>query len=265
MRLLKSDNHEIRHGQIAVPRPTAPSAVWSAHHGFAMTVLAKIVGRVGKTGTASERAYAVLREAILSNVLVPGTRLLADELANQLGVSRTPVREALRQLQAEDLVSVDAGNALTVKVLSEQQLLEIYHTREALEGMAARLAAETAGQIDILNLHTVLQDVEAAFSQSNLAQLRTYAGDFQLAVFKAAHNQVLFKLLTALREQVRNQRRTTMSVPGRDQETVVFCHELMKAIKSRDPDAAERIARANRRRTLELRIKMLRTASREHR
>ena len=226
---------------------------------MAKNVLSQLLDRFSNGGTAAETAYAVLREAIVSNTLAPGARLRADVLANQLGVSRTPIREALRKLEAEDLVTVSAGNTLTVKILSEKQLLEIYYTREALEGMAARLAAENAGRIELANLHSVLQDVETAHASSDLERIRTYTGEFQLEVFKAARNDVLFRLLTSLREQVRNHRVTTMNVPGRDEETVIFCRELLRAIESRDADKAEHIARANRRRALELRIKMMRS------
>jgi DNA-binding GntR family transcriptional regulator len=222
--------------------------------------LAAIAGRLGDGGTAAEIAYAVLREAILSNILTPGTRLRADEVARELGVSKTPVREALRKLQAEDFVVVGAGNALTVKVLSEKQLLEIYYTREALEGMAARLAAENAGQLDLTQLRAVMHDVEVALKRSDRSAVRNYTGEFQLAVFKAAHNDFLFDLLKSLREKIRNQRTSTISVPGRDEEVAAFCRGLLRAIEAHDPDAAERIARANRRRTLELRLKMMRNS-----
>lgn len=224
-----------------------------------MSNFGQLIDRYANAGTAAETAYAVLREAILNNILTPGARLRADELAKQLGVSKTPVREALRKLQAEDLIVVSAGNALTVKVLSEKQLLEIYYTREALEGMAARLAAENAGQLDLANLRAVLHDVEEALSRSNLAQVRTFTGEFQLAVFKAAHNDFLYDLLKSLREKIRNHRVTTMSLSGRDEEVAVFCRDLLRAIENRDADAAERVARANRRRTLELRLKMMRS------
>jgi len=219
----------------------------------------QLVDRFADSGTAAETAYAVLREAILNNILVPGARLRADELAKELGVSKTPIREALRKLEAEDLITAGAGNSPTVKILSEKQLLEIYYTREALEGMAARLAAENAGQIDLANLRAVLQDIEEAFRRSNTDQVRNFTREFQLLVFKAAHNDVLLQLLTTLREKVRNHRVTTMSLPGRDEETVKFCRELLAGIEKRDPESAERIARANRRRTLELRLKMMRS------
>lgn len=226
---------------------------------MAKNPLSQLLDRFSNGGTAAETVYAVLREAIMSNTLAPGARLRADDLATQLGVSRTPIREALRKLEAEDLVTVGVGNALTVKILSEKQLLEIYYTREALEGMAARLAAENAGRIEIANLHRVLQDVETAYASSDLERVRTFTGEFQLEVFKASRNDVLFRLLMSFREQVRNHRITTMNVPGRDEETVSFCRELLKAIETRDADKAEYVARANRRRTLELRIKMMRS------
>jgi DNA-binding GntR family transcriptional regulator len=225
-----------------------------------MTTIERLIDRYANAGTAAETAYAVLREAILRNILTPGARLRADELAKRLGVSKTPIREALRKLQAEDLIVVGAGNVLIVKVLSEKQLFEIYYTREALEGMAARLAAENATQVDLANLRAVSSDLEEAFAQRNQRQVRHFAGEFALAVFRAAHNDYLYELLKSLSEKIRNQRTTTMSLAGRDREVVEFCHDLFGAIEQRDPDAAERIARANRRRALELRLKMMRSA-----
>jgi DNA-binding GntR family transcriptional regulator len=236
-------------------RANSKQAAAAAINGFG-----ELVDRFSNAGTAAEVAHAVLREAILSNVLSPGTRLRADELAKHLGVSKTPVREALRKLQAEDFIVVSPGNALTVKVLSETQLLEIYYTREALEGMAARLAAENAGALDVTNLRAVLHDMEGAFKAANRERVRHFTGEFQLAVFKAAHNEFLHDLLKSLQEKIRNHRTTTMSLPGRDAEVVAFCRDLLQAIEKRNPDACEQLARANRRRTLELRLKMMRSA-----
>jgi len=223
-----------------------------------MSSFEQLIDRHANAGTAAETAYAVLREAILSNILTPGARLRADELAKELGVSKTPVREALRKLQAEDLI-VNVGNALTVRVLSEKQLLEIYYTREALEGMAARLAAENATQLDLTTLRAILQDVEAALARGATTELRRFAGEFSLAAYKAGHNDYLHGLLRSIQEKIRNHRVTTMSLAGRPQEVVAFCRDLLRAIEKRNADAAERIARANRRRTLELRLKMMRS------
>jgi DNA-binding GntR family transcriptional regulator len=226
-----------------------------------MPALEQIIDRFTNVGNAAETAYAVLREAIVTNTLKPGTRLRADELAKTLGVSKTPVREALRKLQAEDLVVVQ-GNGLSVKVLTEEQLLEIYYTREALEGMAARLAAENAGPIEIANLHAILDEMKAPQLAADLRQLRALTGEFQLALFRSARNETLFRLLKNLQEQIRQYTGTTLSQPGRAKEAIAYCRNVFAAVERRDADEAEKLARANRRRTLALRIRMLRDGNR---
>ncbi len=220
--------------------------------------LEEILEKFGRVGNAAETAYAVLREAIVTNALAPGTRLRADDLAKRLGVSKTPVREALRKLQAEELIAEQPGSGLTVKVLSEEELFEIYYIREALEGMAARLAAENSGQIELANLRYVLADVEAAHAGGGLDKLRASTGEFQLAVFRAARNDRLYRLLKHLQEHMRQFSTSTLTAPGRADEALAHCRQLVAAITSRDPDSAERTARENRRRTLALRLRMLR-------
>ena len=222
----------------------------------------EIVDRFAKVGNAAETAYAVLREAIVANVLKPGTRLRAEELAKHLGISKTPVREAFRKLQAEDLITVGSGNALTVKSITEEQLIEIYYTREALEGMAARLAAEKAGQVEQAKLRAIYDEIRTPGTLGNLRRLRELTGEFQLAVFRAARNDTLYRLLKHLQEQIRQFGGTTLTQQGRAKEVVAYSKALLAAIEKRDGDSAEHIARANRRRTLELRIKMLHTPPR---
>lgn len=227
-----------------------------------MTALDQIIDRFANTGNAAETAYAVLREAIVTNALKPGTRLRAEDLAKKLGVSKTPVREALRKLQAEDLITLQPGNALTVKSISEEELFEIYYTREALEGMAARLAAESAGQVELTKLRALCDEMRAAGAAGNLKHIRQLSGELQLAVFRAARNETIYRLLKHLQEQIRQFGGTTLTQPGRAKEVIGYAKSLVAAIEKRDGDAAERIARENRRRTLELRIKALRGAAR---
>ena len=227
-----------------------------------MAALDQIIDRFANVGNAAETAYAVLREAIVTNALKPGTRLRADDLAKKLGVSKTPVREALRKLQAEELITMQPGNALTVKSISEEQLFEIYYTREALEGMAARLAAENAGQIELARLRVIQNEMKAPGMADNLKQFRHLSGEFHLALFRAARNETLYRLLKHLQQQIRQFGGTTLTQPGRAREVIAYAKALLAAIEKRDGDAAERIARENRRRTLELRVKMLRGAAR---
>jgi DNA-binding GntR family transcriptional regulator len=228
-----------------------------------MTALDVLIDRFANVGNAAETAYAVLREAIVTNALKPGTRLRADDLAKKLGVSKTPVREALRKLQAEDLITLQPGNALTVKSISAEQLIEIYYTREALEGMAARLAAENSGQIELAKLRAIQDEMKTPGVAGNVRKFRDLSGELQLAVFRAARNDTIYRLLKHLQEQIRQYGGTTLTQPGRAKEVIAYSKALVGAIEKRDGDAAERIARANRRRTLELRIKMLRGPARD--
>ncbi len=170
------------------------------------------------------------------------------------------MREALRKLQAEDLITLQPGNALTVKSISEEQLIEIDYTGEALEGMAARLAAENAGVIELAKLRAIEEGMKTPSVSGNARQLRQLTGEFQLAVFRAARNDTIYRLLKHLQEQIRQF--GDSSQRGRAKEVIADAKALVAAIEKRDGDATERIARENRRRTLELRIKMLRGPTR---
>src|SRR5260370_13950900 len=196
-----------------------------------------LIDRFANVGNAAETAYAVLREAIVTNALKPGTRLRADDLAKKLGVSKTPVREALRKLQAEDLITAQPGNALTVKSISEEQLIEIYYTREALEGMAARLAAENAGQIELAKLRAIQDEMKTPSVAGNVRQLRQLSGEFQLAVFRAARDDTLYRLLKQLQEHIRQFRGSTLTQLGRANEVIACAKALLSPTSKRDCDS----------------------------
>src|SRR5258708_4748736 len=199
--------------------------------GRKMAAVDHLIDRFADVGNAAETPYAGLRAAIGTNTLKPGTRLRADDIARKLGVSKTPVREALRKLQAEDLITVSTGNALTVKSISEEQLFEIYYTREALEGMAARLAAHNAGPIELAKLRAIHDEMKAL--SGNLRQFRQLSGELQLAVFRAARNDTLYRLLKHLQEQIRQFGGPTLTQPGPAQEGAAYAKVLVAAPQKR--------------------------------
>jgi DNA-binding GntR family transcriptional regulator len=104
--------------------------------------------------------------------------------------------------------------------------------------------------------------MKAPGTAGNLKQFRHLSGEFQLALFRAARNETIYRLLKHLQEQIRQFGGTTLTQPGRAKEVVAYAKALVGAIDKRDGDTAERIARENRRRTLELRVKMLRGTAR---
>ena len=230
-----------------------------------MAPLEAIIERMADVGNAAETAYAVLREAILTNTLKPGARLRADDLAGMLGVSKTPVREALRKLEAEGLVQ-RSGSGLIVREFSEHDLTELFYVREALEGMAARLAAENATPSEIAEIRELLDDMETVGQRGDVVALRPLTAEYHRLVGRAAHNGRLLQSLQSLLEHVRQmQTSTLLHIEGRAAEALKEHRELLQAIEARDADRAEAAARAHRRKTLELRRQLLREQLRESR
>ena len=104
-----------------------------------------------RPSSVREAAYGHLRDSILRGSLLPGTRISEPNLAEQLGISRTPVREALQRLSQEGLVELTPAKGARVRVLSAEEVREVYEARAMLEGEAARLAAERASEGEMRN------------------------------------------------------------------------------------------------------------------
>ena len=215
-------------------------------------------------GTAVDAVYQVLRRGILDGELPPGYRLRSDVLANDLNVSRTPVREALRKLESEGLADA-SRSGLVVRQSTEEDLIEIFYLREALEGMAARLAAENATPAEIDELHALVEDMQAVAARGDIALVRKLTGEFHLLVCRASHNKRLIQSLQGLLDHVRQAQSSTLYMPGRPADALKEHRALLRAIEKRDPDLAETLARQHRRKTLDLRRKMLREQARQNR
>jgi DNA-binding GntR family transcriptional regulator len=215
--------------------------------------------------TTADAAYLALRRGILQGDLAPGERLRSDALAGELKVSRTPVREALRKLEAEGLVQ-RSGSGLIVREFTEEDLTELFYVREALEGMAARLAAENATPTEIAEIREMLDDMEAVGQRGDLIALRPLTAEYHRLVGRAAHNGRLLQSLENLLAHVRQMRTSTLlQIEGRAAEALKEHRDLLQAIEARDAERAEKVARAHRRKTLELRRQLLRVRLRESR
>jgi DNA-binding GntR family transcriptional regulator len=229
-----------------------------------MTRLRALLQEREAGGTTAEAVYQTLRHGIVHGDLAPGERLRSDALAGELRVSRTPVREALRKLEAEGLVA-HTGSRLVVRAVSEEDLTELFYVREALEGMAARLAAENATPGEIAAIRDLLEDMETVRGRGDLGALRRLTGEFHRLVCRATHNSRLLQLLQLLLDQVRQFQTSTLYGEGRPAQALKEHRALLAAIEARDGGGAERLAREHRRRTLELRRGMLREQLRKSR
>lgn len=186
-------------------------------------------------------AYNQLLDAIKDGRLLPGTRLREVALAEELGVSRTPLREALSRLESEGLLTNDGNRGLIITQLDHNMITELYQMREVLEGTAARLAARHASDIEI----QVLRDI-AERDQGFLTDYEKLAANnrtFHDMLYRCAHNRYLLKSLNSLHESMFLLGRTTLAVPGRGEESAREHLELIDALERRDSEAAERIVR----------------------
>ena len=206
-------------------------------------------------GTVSDAIYAVLRNCIIEGSLESGSRLRAEKIAGEMGVSRTPVREALQRLESDEFVIARPRKGLVVRGLSETDLVEIFQIREALEGMAARLAARNARRGDIAALETLVDEMELV-KDGDADRMRELTGEFHLGVARCADNARLLRMIQELQDRVRQFGDSTLFLPDQPSEALREHRNLLAAIGDGDGDGAEEVVRTHRRRTLEIRLRM---------
>jgi len=220
-------------------------------------------GPGGNSLSRSEYAYRALNTAIREGRLPQGARLREAVLAGQLGVSRTPVREALHRLQSRGLLEDIPGRGLIVVEITQARLDEIYHLRELLEGGAARHAALNASAADLNQIDERYAALQAAGSlPENLAAANRRFHD---AIADAAHNRHLRSALDDLTDASALLRGTTFSEPTRVRQAEREHKAILDAILARQPDLAEQAARehvraAHRERSMMLRRQRARPA-----
>ncbi len=184
-----------------------------------------------------------IRQAILTRRFTPGQRLIERELCELTGVSRTPVREALRQLESEGLVEMVPNRGPVVAAITRDEAAEIYDARAALESLAARRFAERANDAEIEQLASRLAAIEDAVREGRLTEMVARKDDFYRVLLSGARNRVIRQMLDSLQARIAYLRATSLARPGRSEQTVAEVTEIVAAIKRRDATAAARLSR----------------------
>ncbi|MBD0864844.1 MAG: GntR family transcriptional regulator [Rhodobacteraceae bacterium] len=180
-------------------------------------------------------AYSLILESIDMGVYKPGDRLLESDLADRLGVSRTPIREALQRLAAQSLLVRD-GRSLIVAALDHNQMAELYVVRRELEGLAARLAARhaTSEEIQVLRdmvaADQALVDAPSALARANRR--------FHTQIHLASHNRYLVQQLDRVHRTMVLMATTSLAARGRGQIALKEHASIVDAIAKRDEDEA---------------------------
>ena len=193
--------------------------------------------------TMQEIAYDTIREAILSSRYAPGQRLMADDLAQELGTSRMPVREALHRLEAAGLVSITPHLGAVVSELSRDEIVEIYHIRAVLEGLAARLATPHLVRDDRARLIALIDEMASAAASLDLDRLLRGNRDFHEVIWKASQAPRLREFLENLYISSQRFRNISLLLPGRLTEVVQEHRRIARALAAGEMAAAERFAK----------------------
>lgn len=182
--------------------------------------------------------FNTLRQAILKGELKPGERLMEITLANRLGVSRTPIREAIRKLELEGLVIMVPRKGAKVASITERDLNDVLEVRRGLEEIAIRMACERMGDEEIERLEELAAEFASLLDTTNLTELAEKDVEFHDTIYKATHNQRLVQILNNLREQMYRYRVEYLKDKKVRQMLVSEHSNICNALKRRDKDNA---------------------------
>ena len=194
--------------------------------------------------------FNTLRRAILRGELKPGERLMEIQLANKLGVSRTPIREAIRKLELEGLVHIIPNKGAFVEGVTLQDVKDIYEIRTLLEGLCARWAAERITQEQLEELEEIVFLSDFHYSKENWDQILELDNRFHEMVYEACASKELTRVLRDYHHYLQRIRRITLEEKARAHASINEHRAIAEALKARDARTAEECARLHIRNTI---------------
>lgn len=189
--------------------------------------------------------FNTLRDAILTGKLVPGERLMENQLADKLGVSRTPVREALRMLELENLVELVPRKGAQVLDMSEKDIVNILEVRSALEGLATSLACKKMSKEAVMQLKALEANFERAVSENDIERFVELDEEFHDMIFAATENDKLVQMFQNLRIQLYRYR-MAQAKEDTSMSTIVAHHRsIIRAIENNDFEEGAMLAQGH--------------------
>jgi len=205
-----------------------------------------------------ETVCEVLRDAIRRGVLEPGERLMEVQLAEELGISRTPVREAIRKLEQEGYVIMMPRRGTYVSSVSVHDVKEIFEIRSALESLATGLATRRIEPEELERLRALLIEIEGHIQRRDIDKIVKTDIEFHGLLYQVSRNDRLVTIISNLKEQLARFRTLSMSYPGRLHETLQEHRAMVEAIAAGDVDAARDAAEHHMERAEETLLKAMR-------
>ena len=194
-------------------------------------------------GHIRDSVFSILRNAILDKKLEPGQRLVERSIAEQLGISRTPVREAIHKLELERLVTHIPRKGVVVTGFTKADIVEILVIRTSLEALICNIAASKIRPRDLERLESLAKQVSDEHGKGNLKKSNQLNDKFHEIIYRAAESPRLYDFLNTLQEYVSKFTQVAYSKPGRSEEVWVEHNEIIEALRSHDSSGAEAAAK----------------------
>ncbi|KMT22695.1 GntR family transcriptional regulator [Clostridium cylindrosporum] len=186
------------------------------------------------------RVYNRVRESILDGTYKSGENLIEMRLAQELNVSRTPVREAIRQLELEGLVESIPNKGVIVKGITQKDMKDIYKIRLLLEGLAAKWSVNEISDESIKELQETFELMEFYTNKGDIENIERLNTKFHQIIYESTKSNVLLHILKDFQVYVKLARHESLAIPGRMKESLKEHSEILDAIKNRDYVQAER-------------------------
>ena len=195
--------------------------------------------------TLREKILETIRDAIISGGLKPGEKVAEPELAERFGISRTPIREAFRQLESEGYLTVIPRKGAVVASFSQRDVEEFYAIKSILEGYAARRACAKLTPREIEKLQSINDKLRLLAEEGDIKHFFKVHNSFHELFVKAADNGKLTEMIINLVERFQLLRVASLSVPGRMEFSVKEHQKIIEAFRNGDADLAESLVRSN--------------------
>jgi len=195
---------------------------------------------VHKSVSLADQVFEHLENDILTGVYPKGELLTEAKISESLGVSRTPVREALRRLEQEHIIE-ESSKGMIVIGITPEDADTIYEIRERIEGMAARLCAINATDEEIAHLREVLELQSFYVDKNDAEKIKLMDNDFHHEIYRLTGSAVLFDTLASLHKKIQKFRKTAISNSSRANESYQEHLKVLDAIERRDADLADKM------------------------
>jgi GntR family transcriptional regulator, trigonelline degradation regulator len=194
--------------------------------------------RVGTSQTLRQQIVERLREAIALGQLPPGTRLVDRDLCERMGVSRTSIREAMRELEAAGLITNQPHKGPVVTVVTLDMARSIYEIRAVMEGLAARLFARRASTAQVAAIKRAVDDLAAVYADFTPGAFLKAKTEFYRILLEGSQNQLAADMLRTIHTRVSQLRATSLSNPARAAQSIAEIREFVAALEARNEEAA---------------------------